>query len=183
MKNTTLAWGADSGAAEEVRRVLPLLTSELFAAGRRAGQGEIKLKRLHRFRLDVKHFRYTLEIFQPLYGPALDQRLTQLRKLQEHLGLINDCAVARNLVKSTSAKKTPKLREALRSITEIEKKRVGAYLVFWREVFDAPSEEARWVNYLRQYAGRRKATGVTAIKRAAVEPKGPIVHENPSTIH
>ena len=45
---------------------------------------------LHGFRLETKRFRYTLELFRPLYGPNLDRYLKALRELQGALGKVSD---------------------------------------------------------------------------------------------
>jgi len=48
---------------------------------------------LHRMRIAAKHLRYTLEIFEPLYGKGLRKPLKVVKEIQEQLGEIHDCDV------------------------------------------------------------------------------------------
>ena len=45
---------------------------------------------LHAMRIAGKHLRYTLEIFAPIYGNALDAHIRAMRNVQEFLGEIHD---------------------------------------------------------------------------------------------
>jgi len=45
---------------------------------------------LHAMRIAGKHLRYTLEIFAPIYGNALDVHIRAMRNVQELLGEIHD---------------------------------------------------------------------------------------------
>ncbi len=45
---------------------------------------------LHAMRIAAKKFRYTLEIFAPCFGEALQQCLLQLKTLQDYLGKVHD---------------------------------------------------------------------------------------------
>lgn len=156
MKSKKLVWDPQRDVAESAKETLPQLAAELFAAGRRAARGKIKLKRLHKFRLLTKRFRYTLELFRPIYGPALGERLAQLRRLQSHLGRINDCSATRSLLDQTlhKGRMHPKQKRVLRLLKRSERVRIEKFLAFWRESFDVRGEEQRWVRYLRDYAGR-----------------------------
>lgn len=145
-------WEPNRGAAEVAREVLPAMAAELFAAGRTLAAGDVDMARLHQFRLRAKKFRYTLELFEPLYGPAAEAKLGKLRRMQGHLGRINDCVSARGLVEQVG--RLPRARQVLRSIGEAEKQRVKRFFRFWRESFDIEGEQERWVRYLRDYAGR-----------------------------
>jgi len=162
MKSKKLIWDPQRNVAESAKEKLPKLASEFFAAGRRASRGKIKTKRLHEFRLLAKRFRYTLELFRPIYGPSFDKRLTQLRRLQSHLGKINDCSASRALLEQTrrKGKMYPKQKKVLRLLKRGERERIEKFLAFWPESFDAPGEEQRWVRYLRDYAGRGRGTAV-----------------------
>jgi CHAD domain-containing protein len=91
-------WDLKESAAENSQRVLPALAEELFAAGDLAA-AEASVQKLHRFRLQVKRFRYTFELFQPLYRMETERGMAMLRDLQDKLGAINDCVVTLEMVK------------------------------------------------------------------------------------
>src|SRR5262249_47694959 len=97
-KPLKLHWEGSRSAAENAKEKLPELAREFFAAGRELAPGARSFESLHRFRLLTKRFRYALELFRPWYGPGLGDRVEALRKLQTHLGDINDCAAAEELV-------------------------------------------------------------------------------------
>ena len=48
------------------------------------------IKELHAMRIAGKHLRYTLEIFAPIYGSALDLHIRAMKDLQDLLGEIHD---------------------------------------------------------------------------------------------
>ena len=45
---------------------------------------------LHAMRIDGKHLRYTLEIFAPIYGHALEPHIRAMKNIQDLLGEIHD---------------------------------------------------------------------------------------------
>jgi CHAD domain-containing protein len=156
-------WDAELGAAASAKVVLPAMAADLFAAGREAAQSNSKARKLHDFRLLAKRFRYTVEIFRPLYGPAMEDRLGSLRKLQQYLGKVSDCVATAKLLKATAGKgkKKGQLKMALAYIREEEQIRTTNFRKYWAEVFNAPGQEERWIRYLRDYAGRSRRTRVT----------------------
>jgi CHAD domain-containing protein len=143
-------WDAGAGAIENARSHLPSLVEEFFAAGRKAIGGSPA--RLHQFRLRTKHFRYTLEVFRPLYGPGLEARLKSLRHLQQLLGELNDYETTRGLVAAETPRAPGSIRigRFLDQATVVKTKEFEA---FWQE-FDAPGQLDRWLNYLTRFAGR-----------------------------
>ena len=50
-------------------------------------------QRHHAMRIAAKRLRYTVEIAKPVYGPALDEIITAVKKVQTLLGDIHDCDV------------------------------------------------------------------------------------------
>src|SRR5213594_2000685 len=97
-KRISPVWDTNKSAPENAARKLPKLAGRYFKAGRKLLKGRASVEILHRFRLETKRFRYTLELFRPCYGPGLDQRLALLRKVQDLLGEINDCVTAKSLI-------------------------------------------------------------------------------------
>lgn len=151
-KQSAPRWDPSMTAAEAARQVLPVLAAEYFAAGRKTFRKKADPETLHAFRIRTKRFRYTLELFQPLYGPGLSSRLEQLRKVQQYLGDINDCVITEGLVRSAAGDGAP--RELLDALAARARQRRRKLVEFWRETFDAPGAERSWVSYLRAWAGR-----------------------------
>lgn len=57
----------------------------------------------HRFRKEVKHLRYAMEIFKGLYGETLDEHIKDMKKLQGLLGELQDANVWLELVPGMKA--------------------------------------------------------------------------------
>ena len=135
-------WNAGRSAARNAAEVLPRLVAEYFKRGKKLIGSSPSLAAIHKFRILTKRLRYTLELFQPCYGPSLDRRLGTLRDMQQCLGDLNDCAMIRERVKDTA------LRAELDR--RIERKRLE-FLALWKR-FDAPGSERRWTDYLSRFA-------------------------------
>lgn len=84
---------------ECAQRLLPEMVEDLFRAGREAVLPESSHKTMHRLRLKAKRVRYTLELFESVYGERSAPIMDALKGLQEKLGAINDCAVTLDLVR------------------------------------------------------------------------------------
>jgi CHAD domain-containing protein len=159
-------WDASKTAAENAAAVLPALTERLFERGRKAVESVDAADSLHGFRLRVKRYRYTLELFRPCYGPGMEKRLNQLKQLQDRLGVINDCAIAESLAERHDPATWPGEPEFLRFLADRAEELAREFRAFWRESFDAPAEFQSWTRYFRYYAGRNHS-------RAAQLPKAP----------
>src|SRR2546426_678488 len=81
-KKKTLPETAQEAAAE----LLPDLAQEFFDRGKQAVDAEGSAAELHQFRVAAKKFRYTIELFAPLYGPALGAWLERIRSIQALAG-------------------------------------------------------------------------------------------------
>jgi hypothetical protein len=126
-------------AAENARQILPRMARKYFEAGRKAIEGKRPPGELHGFRLKTKRFRYTLELFQPLYGPNLDRYLKALRELQGALGEVSDYqAIDRVLAADGELKK---------QIDRVLKTKVRELRKSWR-AFDSDGALKRWRTYL-----------------------------------
>ena len=93
-------WDSAKSAEENASQKLPPLARAYFRAGRALFAAKPTAGAFHKFRLETKRFRYTLELFQPCYGPGLEERLKLLRNIQDLLGEINDCATTQKLLGS-----------------------------------------------------------------------------------
>jgi len=81
-------------AADAAPSLIFDLYAELRAEGSRLAPGSSAAESLHGLRLAAKRLRYTLELFAPLLGPAVNECIAELRSLQDSLGAINDAAAA-----------------------------------------------------------------------------------------
>ena len=146
-------WKPLGDAAANARRELPPLARHYFASGRKLLGGKVTPRQLHPFRLETKRFRYTLELFQPVYGPSLDRKIASLREIQRHLGGINDCVTTAALLREMGARNT-RQTAALFAFLDAEAARIAAaFGKYWKETFDAPARERQWCDYLKRYAG------------------------------
>lgn len=126
-------------AAENARAVLPKMARKYFEAGRKALAGNQPAERLHAFRLETKHFRYTLELFRPLYGPSMDRYLGELRGLQGALGQVSDYQAMQRVLAGDGELKKKIERAVQLKVRELRRS--------WRD-FDSPGQLKRWRTYL-----------------------------------
>ena len=148
----TLRWSVKKNAAQNAARELPALVEEVFRAARKVARPDSPKKPLHQFRLVVKRFRYTLELFRPCYGPALKRRLDALRALQDFLGEINDCETTLAMLKNAELaelEESVTLRDFV--VARMQAKR-AAFVAHWHETFDHPGEEGAWAGYFKRFA-------------------------------
>jgi len=148
-------------AAENARMVLPKMARRYFEAGREAIEGKTPPEELHAFRLETKRFRYTLELFRPVYGPTLDRYLKALRELQGALGKVSDYQAIQRVLASD--------RKLKGQIDRALKGKLKALRQSWR-AFDSDGQLKRWRTYL---AGDRSKPGPKRArpKAAARAPK------------
>ncbi len=133
-------------AAENARVLLPKLLEKYFKAGRKAAEGKPSPKRLHGFRLATKQFRYSLELFRPLYGPSIERKLSALSGLQGVLGKLSDYHSVRTLIQGDKA-----LEAELDQATGKKLKEFGEQ---WA-AFDTEGQFKRWKTYLGSAAKPR----------------------------
>ena len=155
MKAKQPLWSAKKSPEENARARLPELAAEFFAGGRKAAI-ETSATALHDFRLNVKRFRYMIEAFRPLYGPGLETRLEALRKVQQLLGALNDCATTGRMLRASGHAATEEVQSVLVFVEKRGQAKTRKFRKYWTEEFDREGEEAKWVTYLaRQASGAR----------------------------
>jgi CHAD domain-containing protein len=137
-----MKWKPSGTAAESAQAALPKQAQKYFKAGRKAANGKRTPDELHKFRIATKKFRYTLELFEPVYGPTLK------RHIQSILGKLNDHNTLKPLLKGDKALKV-KLDEAM------EKHR-GEFHEQWK-VLDTDGALRRWKTYLGRVPAGRKS--------------------------
>jgi CHAD domain-containing protein len=84
--------------SETTRRILPQIAADFVERGNAACQAKVSPEKLHAFRIASKKFRYTLELFAPLYGPSVNTWLESLKSIQTVLGDINDCVTVSQMI-------------------------------------------------------------------------------------
>ena len=148
-------WDEAASAAQNARRVLPGLLQAYFEEGRALAGSQPAPAELHRLRLATKRLRYTLELFRPCYGPGMEGRLGGLRKIQQYLGEINDCAATERLLDEHLAPRSP-LRARLAAFLRARRiQKIAQFKACWRASFDRPGELERWADYLARRTTRR----------------------------
>lgn len=168
------SWDESKTVAANARAALPVLAGRFFAAGRKAVKPSTPAADLHAFRLLAKRFRYTLELFRPVYGATLETLIESLRRVQGYLGDINDCEVSRRLVlEEAGSRRSPQVRAVLRVIDTRQAEKLEALQQYWDENFRPRETSRKWVNYLAVYPGRvRRAAGKT---RGSASARGAVV--------
>lgn len=144
-------WKGKRAVGENLRKRMPELTEDYFSAGAVALEPGKTWEEMHQFRLLTKRFRYTLEIFRPAYGRALEQRIELLRQVQSLLGDINDCVVTSAMLESLPHSEAVRSRLAAKA-----EKKTASLRVLWATEFGAAGKKAGWQRYLTQYACRTK---------------------------
>lgn len=145
-RKVDLKWDPRLDPAASACALLPGLARQYFAQGRKAAEPNVSGARLHEFRLATKRLRYTLELFEPLYGPGIEARLKQVRRVQQVLGDVQDCETLRSM-------KGVRQHRKLKAWVErrLEKKR-NEFQRLWQAEFDGEAAERRWLLYLERYA-------------------------------
>jgi CHAD domain-containing protein len=144
-------WDSSRSAEENASQKLPALARAYFGAGRALFAATPTTGTFHKFRLETKQFRYTLELFEPCYGAGLEERLKLLRTIQDLLGEINDCAATQRLVGAEARiAKFLERRMALKART---------LRSWWRRTFDGVGQEIWWTDYLARFARKPRRSG------------------------
>ena len=124
------------------RSLLPPLAARFITSGSGLASHPTSRRRLHKFRISAKRFRYSLEFLSNLYGPAVDERIATVRKIQTALGDLQDCVATRRLLRDLEVP-----RQALIPLRNEEEKRLQAFVDLWPALFDTDAA-AEWTRYL-----------------------------------
>jgi CHAD domain-containing protein len=86
-----------------LRHVVPMIVWERMAAVRAYDDWvtapDVSFERMHRLRIAAKGLRYTLEFFREILGPETEPLIKEIKRLQDHLGDLQDAVVASNLLR------------------------------------------------------------------------------------
>lgn len=135
-----MKWNETATAKSNAYEQLPRMMEKYFKAGRQAVRGRKTPTELHRFRVRTKRLRYALEMFTPVYGEELANRLGVLQQLQKLLGKISDTYTIRQLLKRDGSFK--------KDLQADERKHIEEFRDYWKTTFDAPHELERWTSAL-----------------------------------
>ena len=152
-------WNELENSGENARRLLPRMARDFFAVGRIAARPSSTPVQLHAFRLAAKRFRYTLELFEPMYGPMLAVRLDQVRKIQGVLGARQDCVVLAGRLRKRADDAGP-VRDVLAKLNSEGRELEEKFRRYWRETFDPTGAETLWIRYLERHPTKPSAPGV-----------------------
>jgi CHAD domain-containing protein len=91
---------SEEGTNSRLRDTVPILIYSRFAAVRAYENllPTASMDQLHALRIDFKKFRYTLEYFREILGNNVNQIISELKQLQDHLGELHDAVVACDLI-------------------------------------------------------------------------------------
>jgi CHAD domain-containing protein len=132
--------------SENARRLLPPMIEDFFRAGRGAARPGSTHQRMHRLRLEAKRVRYTLELFEPVYGEKTRLILESLKELQDKLGAINDCATTIEMVRRN--------RGAAVAVRRLAGEREAEFRGHWKRHFGS-RERVQWKAVLGAADGKK----------------------------
>jgi CHAD domain-containing protein len=86
---------------KQVKLIVPILVYTRLAAVRSYGPllESATIDQLHALRIDFKKLRYTLEYFSEVLGKENKRLIAEIKKLQDHLGDLNDSDVACSILR------------------------------------------------------------------------------------
>lgn len=149
--------------------LLPVLCREFFAHGREASRPGVSAEELHEFRLAAKRFRYTVELFQPLYPGSARVILGTMKRVQTLLGEINDCAATAVML---SLRGAPAI--LLRDLRSKERKETAEFRKAWKQM-DVEGVEGAWEQALAQpvkLSARKPKSAPAAPEFEKITPAG-----------
>jgi CHAD domain-containing protein len=120
-----------------------------------------KVAELHAMRISAKRFRYTLEIFAPLFEDGLKEYLKVLRSGQDMLGTIHDCDVWSGLMVQFIEEERSRTMEYLGSLRSFKRLTPGLTLfqearrneretvyANFREAWEGWTRDGVWANLI-----------------------------------
>src|SRR5215469_1450217 len=183
----TIDWDEKSDTIENARTILPKLVTDYFNLGRELLASNPAPAQLHALRLASKKLRYTLELFQPCYGPGLRARIDAMKALQQLLGEINDTVAAERTIAGLLVIATAESRRVTQFLRQRGEAKAQEFRNHWTTVFDAPGQERWWIDYLA-LARQSRAANRKRVSRRRVpisSPPSPSAaatpQENPAT--
>jgi CHAD domain-containing protein len=106
---------------------------KFLAHGGAAAAGKASFRQLHRFRIEGKKLRYTIELLEPDLGAAGGEWLEKLKTMQTALGDVNDARMVRSHVKRFDA--APPVENWLK---KRQRKKAREFAALWPQTFPEP---------------------------------------------
>lgn len=125
---------------------LPRLAQRFFETGH-AASSEHSGEKLHEFRIRAKKFRYTLELFLPLYGPKAEEWTREIKSVQTILGAMNDYRSVLAMAADFGCG-----RKLKASLKRSERRKIRQFREEWTEHFSHASAQ-EWIRMLRAPRG------------------------------
>jgi CHAD domain-containing protein len=145
--------------AQTARQVLPRRAQEFFERGDQGAGAEASPEELHRFRIVSKRFRYTLELFTPLYGVSLNPKVEAIRRVQSLLGDINDFETVRNLVGRWEGGEM-----VAAWLKKRQRKAMVKFREHWHKAFASEEERQNWIDLLQRLEPEPRVSKKPAVR-------------------
>lgn len=150
-RSALLACQVQDGLQPRLRRA----ARKFLANGEAAAAEKASAEDLHRFRIEAKKFRYTLELFEPAWGDPVSQWLARLKPVQTVLGDVHDSFMARDIAERFGGS-----REIDAWLKRRQRRKLREFRRLWQESFPVPDQPLR-IAALRRPA-RKPAASTTA---------------------
>jgi len=150
----TAGHGVD-GAFEQARRSLPRLVTEFFDAGDAASRPAADAETMHKFRIQTKKLRYTLELFERVLGYELVTRMEALRGIQQRLGDINDYVASGKVLAEYRDSHAETVDRTLGRLARMTATETTSFRRYWKKSF-GPKQKEAWIKYV---SGNSPASG------------------------
>ncbi len=171
MKPVSMKWREEETAAGNARVFLPEVLLQYLKLGERLVAEGVHPRQLHELRLATKHFRYGVEMFEPLFGPKVSELLTILRETQQRLGEISDATASEAWLRGRKIHNDPGSKALLSFLEQKAARQSGEFGEFWKMHWGTPELRNRWVLYLQRYAGRSGVRPTAQPKPTSTEPR------------
>jgi CHAD domain-containing protein len=142
--------GRQEGIRAFARRALDRIAKDFLKRGNEASSPEASPEGLHHFRIAVKKFRYTLEMFRPVFGSSLNPVVASVRRASALLGNINDCVTVAEMVVGYKGG-----RQLADRLKKRQHRKTEEFRKFWKEEF---SDDERLQSILDQPAKKPAAS-------------------------
>lgn len=130
-------------AEADARHELAGVAKKFFKAGKGSAEPKASPAEIHGFRIRAKKFRYTIELFRPLYGPQAEAWTKRLKQVQTLLGDINDCRVMRALAAELGGSE-----EIAESLKKRQRKKTRKFQNLWEAGYGSHARK-QWIDEIQ----------------------------------